>query len=653
MGTFIDSSFINVSSDLFLQVLKHSYISFDVFDTLIQRLVSKPEDVFKMVEYIANYRDGVRSKSFAKKRLIAEHKARNIHKGEVTLDEIYENLDCLDEVKSYYRQLEIECEERLCAPKTEVINLLNRCRQEGKKILIITDMYLPRHFFERIFKKFNIYYDYLFISGEEGVTKYTGDLYEVVTSKLDVSPSEILHFGDNQQSDFHNAQKNGFDAILINTKVSKSLFRKEYFHNNELSPILVDYLTNLFEYRCTSGEEKSEQIIGYSIIGPFLFEFCEWLHKTKVTLKLDELWFVAREGYLLKKCYETMFPQEANFIKYVRLSKGLIRFSALSNNLDDFPLFFNSLIDREKYTWRMILSKLLIDDKEKFLKGCGLEEAILDLDEEIEKYEFLEGKYADILKKIVIEQKRTITEQNECLYNYLIQLGLCEKRIGLVNNSFNGSAQSCLKGFIRNNNINGEIVGLQFFKSSTCEKKLGESVKAIFSESALPGFDISEFVRLTLIFEHLLFEPCGTATRFEKTKDGVVVKCESVRHENQNYYVIEKIQNFALFFISDYISKCHVPLQNVGFKSFMNMLNFPHKEEAALIGALWDDDDDYDKQFLNISHPIPYKQLFCRHFVPDDYWFEGLLSLKSAPMIVKWLYKFRMRVNYYRRINLI
>lgn len=82
-----------------------------------------------------------------------------------------------------------------------MIDLLNDCKSKGKKIVITSDMYLPRIYFLTVFKKFGISFDYLFISGEEGVTKRTGKLFQVVLDKLKISPSKIVHIGDDLNND--------------------------------------------------------------------------------------------------------------------------------------------------------------------------------------------------------------------------------------------------------------------------------------------------------------------------------------------------------------------------------------------------------------------------------------------------------------------
>ena len=72
---------------------KYDIVSFDIFDTLIERNVEKPTDIFFQVGVgcFSNYEMAM---DFQKRRIIAEHIARNISKtGEVNLDDIYNALE--------------------------------------------------------------------------------------------------------------------------------------------------------------------------------------------------------------------------------------------------------------------------------------------------------------------------------------------------------------------------------------------------------------------------------------------------------------------------------------------------------------------------------------------------------------------------------
>lgn len=125
-------------------IIKHfDTISFDIFDTLIERDVNIPSDIF--------YKVGLKilekneAETFRKDRIEAETKARKSKLGgEVTLKEIYLLLP-----SKYYNKLdvllrtEIETEISLCHAKENIVSLLKELNG-SKKIFLISDMYLPK-----------------------------------------------------------------------------------------------------------------------------------------------------------------------------------------------------------------------------------------------------------------------------------------------------------------------------------------------------------------------------------------------------------------------------------------------------------------------------------------------------------------------------
>lgn len=630
-------------------ITDHKYISFDVYDTLVFRTVSRPEYVFDMVECKLAESD-IHVESFSKRRIDSERKARKLkYPTEVTLDDIYDNIDIQEDIKEQLEHLEVDCEVQNAVPNAPMLELLNMCKELGKCIIITTDMYLPRYFFERLFRKIGITYDWLFISGEEGVTKYSGELYNTVLSRIGIPADAMIHIGDNFICDIQNAKKYGVSAYqrIINHHHS---FKKSdvYLPSRWGDKVIVDHLLKLSSLACNQQKDRSEFIIGYTILGPLLYDFCIWLHRCKLQMGIDDLWFLAREGYLIKKCYNLLYPDEIES-RYVRLSKNILRLPSLDGEDISLNSFMDGLIIRDFYTWGMLLSKLQIKEKEKFLKENGLNSTIPNLNEKVKREDILEGgALSEILNKIIKARKDVISEQNRLLVKYLVQNDIRGKKIGLVNNSFNGSGQRLLNAILSNNKINSSIIGLQFVKTEVCNKTLGDSVQSMLTDTNTKQYDTCDFSRLTLIFEHLLFEPCGTAEYLAEEDNLVNVICQDVRHERQNFQVVQRIQQYTLDFIQDYHNNYPLPLNHIGLYSLLNLYRNPKINEAKIIGRLWDDDDDRDVKLVDEDHKVTFRQLFRRHFLSPVYWYEGLLAIKETPEFYKKYYSLFKLINYFR-----
>ena len=50
--------------------------------------------------------------------------------------------------------------------------------------------------------------------------------------------------------------------------------------------------------------------IGYSILGPILLGFSTWIRKEMINEKIDNVVFLARDGYIVKKVFEMKYKKE-------------------------------------------------------------------------------------------------------------------------------------------------------------------------------------------------------------------------------------------------------------------------------------------------------------------------------------------------------
>ena len=66
-----------------------------------------------------------------------------------------------------------------------------------------------------------------------------------------------------------------------------------------------DHLFSLLSRYCSNRESlNSEQRIGYTILGPLIVDFCQWLHAIRKEIIFIKLFFVALRKVFLLKGYE-------------------------------------------------------------------------------------------------------------------------------------------------------------------------------------------------------------------------------------------------------------------------------------------------------------------------------------------------------------
>ena len=201
-------------------ILKHyDTVSFDIFDTLIEREVCRPSDIFRIAgrEVLGAEAED----TFCRKRIIAEQIARKRRENhEVVLDNIYEEL--LEQYGSkckILKEAEIDLEIRLCHKKKANFPFYKACIAKRKRIFLVSDMYLSSEIIRNMLNKCGIdQYNALYVSGEYGRNKISGELFQVLLRDNQIEGSQMIHIGDSIKADFVGAHKAGLKAVLVRRK---------------------------------------------------------------------------------------------------------------------------------------------------------------------------------------------------------------------------------------------------------------------------------------------------------------------------------------------------------------------------------------------------------------------------------------------------
>jgi FMN phosphatase YigB (HAD superfamily) len=140
---------------------------------------------------------------------------------DVTMAEIYRHFNCpfKDADCTALIDMELQVESEVLRPVLSMLQFLNKERSLGKRIIYVTDNYLPADFIRGQLRKYGFWNDGdgLYVSGEIGLTKISGRLFDHVREKEGVRFSDISHYGDNQYADLNAAKRKGINAHLLDT----------------------------------------------------------------------------------------------------------------------------------------------------------------------------------------------------------------------------------------------------------------------------------------------------------------------------------------------------------------------------------------------------------------------------------------------------
>lgn len=341
-------------------------ISFDIFDTLIQRPFWQPTDIFYLLcEYVNQVLDTTDYIDFTPLRIEAEARARRVEKEkhpgweDITLDDIYRELQRYlnidDKMRDNIKQKEIELEIKYCKPRIYAKEIFDMVQAIGKRIVITSDMYLPKQVVEQILHNAGYKgYEQLFLSSEEKVTKATGNLYDAVAKNLQISSNQILHIGDNLHSDIKMAEKKGWNAFHFPKAIDRfmnvipelyggnsyqELFAKpfalrdgyqynRYWGWRTLAAVAANKMFEnpYVEFHPDTDFNADPCVIGYYALGMHLFAVDQWLAEEVEKHQYTNVNFMARDGYLPMQGYMLVkeFYKARPAIHYLHLTRSVM-----------------------------------------------------------------------------------------------------------------------------------------------------------------------------------------------------------------------------------------------------------------------------------------------------------------------------------------
>jgi len=186
--------------------------SFDVFDTVLTRIVADPKDIFLLMQSeIKGLNLQLPDKlieNFAPIRVNSERAARRAAEREdIKIEDIYVQMGrkySLDERQiAELIKLELETEYRAVEPICWTILEINKLRRQGARIVFVSDMYLPESHVKDMLIKVDAYQegDKLYVSGELGLAKRSGNSFKYILNQEHCEPQQMSHCGNHLHSD--------------------------------------------------------------------------------------------------------------------------------------------------------------------------------------------------------------------------------------------------------------------------------------------------------------------------------------------------------------------------------------------------------------------------------------------------------------------
>ena len=516
-------------------------VSFDLFDTLLVRNVSSLDDLLSIIDIRLrdkniNITDFVNIRTRAEKKLSIGRAPR--------LDKIYgEVLNSTNELNADAEELSIieyAVDLDTIEARREMVTLVNEIIEMGKPVYITSDCYYSKTQLQEILKVIGVNKVTDIIISCEYDTSKTGNLFEKLIAIA--GTKNIIHIGDDTVADEESAKRHGIKAFRIYSAIEllELIGGLNLLYNDQsLSDrIRIGMFTaNLFNSPF-QFEDDSKYInvnspfdIGYLFAAPMVMDFTRWFEEKTIELGIENRWLCARDGFLLRRLYEVMYPDVR--VEYFYTS----RISAIRAGMDSFEDIEH--VDSMKFTGEV---------EDNLRTRFGIDIACISGDD-IDEDESGLLKYV----KPIIQNSIVKRENNK---KYINSLNVKDGDISLFDFVAKGTSQLYIQKL-----VNNHIKGLYFMQlEPQFMKDMNLDIIPFYKEEEREKSAIFENY---YILETLLTSPEASVDEFDD--NGTPVFAIETRSERDIDCVI-KAQNGIVEYTKKYLQLCPTSAININKK---------------------------------------------------------------------------------------
>lgn len=433
---------------------KATLVSFDVFDTLIHRIVFRPTHLFDLLsKRLANsdiaVQNGRLLLDFPQAREHAESEARSRRHErfachEITLTDVYDILRetyALDEktTQEIMRE-ELSLEQSAVYPNPVMRSVYRYALGTGKPVVLCSDMYLSQDDISAMLVRAGYPTPHaLLVSGELKHSKHAGTMFDLLSSRYGVPADRIAHFGDNRHADFHVPRTKGVQAHhfdLIEKAVDERLRwpASAPCDDRAVQGLIQGSLRKIL----LQGEDCDDFWfdVGAQVFGPLLLGKFIWLMASLTREPVDKVLFFARDGLFCHRLYER-YASEFDVhtpSEYVYFSRATLLVPSFTDmNIHRLWHLFSG---RKARSVGDHLGRLDIraSEVEREIRACGFSST----DESVH---YSDQRMHDLLSRLYPLILRTAKRRREAVLPYIAQVAEKHRRLAIVDIGWVGNMQ--------------------------------------------------------------------------------------------------------------------------------------------------------------------------------------------------------------------
>ncbi|MDR1045045.1 MAG: hypothetical protein LBP33_08010 [Candidatus Adiutrix sp.] len=312
---------------------------------------------------------GHRLRDFARLRPQAEalvsQKARAAGLGDPKLADIYEFFQeqgiLGPEESGRVMAAELALEKKFLHPRPAGLELFERAKAAGKRVFLISDMYLDREVLAGILNGLGLNgYERLYVSCEDGGAKRDGRLFEIFLNREHLAASELLHIGDHADGDVKAPRSLGIHTFHLpksahlaarNPRFARFLrdrWRSESLFDRAACGLIA---ARMFSAPGQAADRRKSLSagraydLGYLVLGSFAAGFAVWLAQRARADGVNRLFFLSRDGELLKKAFDLVAPAICPGIesRYLYAARRVANLASITGRADIIQVLHTAL----------------------------------------------------------------------------------------------------------------------------------------------------------------------------------------------------------------------------------------------------------------------------------------------------------------------
>ncbi len=655
-------------------------VCFDVFDTLVTRALIHPRAVWSMMERELDVDPALRVvapriaaggglpalRRRAADQAMERARARGLQ--EITLAEIYEELGALtqlgDGAVRALMALELSIERTVHRPRPEGIRLFEEARRLGKRTVLVSDMYLDRAFIEELLARSGVRgYDAIYVSSEHRLLKRTGDLFERVRAEQG-SSRRYLHIGDNLHSDVWMPESRGFASAHLRGPTER--YRSAWTTRQLWSdPLATKSVGSMVHHGLVSRKHElppadgswcggSAHRLGYEAGGPVFLAFVRWLVETAQRDRIDRLFFLARDGHVVKQVYDLARAgrddlPESRYLLASRRAYSTAALETADDIVETLSMRFASVSVRDLLRHRFGI------DEGDLAPGSGVRAGFRDLDEIVDA-----RRHRDVerLTRLVRANATPIlaaaAAERRALLRYLAEEGLDARGSrAVVDIGHNATLQAALGRLVGDRRLAGYYFAT--FAPARRTASLGHPVSGYLLSFEDPELSSHPYTKNVGMFELLFLPPIPSFVRFREER-GALVPEYVEGDESARFALVSELHRGALDFCREALDVCRGRIETFditpdeALRRYLAFVAEPHREDARLLSGVRfvDAFGGSTSRYLIATPLLPSDGEDADEYVRASWWKAGARALVERPRgrrLETWRGSFRRKLK--------